>query len=559
MRRWLLAWPLAFLACCNGLAQNGEGQHPIRGDNPDPGGGRGSEECPDGSGPDAPTGGIDCDNEGLRGTCRVSGPKRGLAEAKRCMEHFNEILDSSEADMDLGALQRLEKALERTEVNETTSMFAGRVVALLFKPKEDFTGLHISASDSKVEAGTTLTNGELSVRLPPEALSGSDDTVLFCMVTWPRSAWNATREKLYQERLLSLSVRGKTVSGLRERVNITVNATALNETQRPKCVFLNFSTKAFSDSGCRTIWEPGQSHVTCSCDHLTYFGILLASTPPSPANEAVLSYLSLIGCSLSLVALVVTLLLFITKRQIREDVSTKVHANLAAALILLNAHFLSSQAAALSSERLCVYVALALHYSLLATFSWMALESFHLYLLLVRVFNIYIRRYMLKMASVGWSVPAAIVILVVAIRPDAYGRVALDATDPGGTQICFLMHGALKTASTLGVFSVVFAFNAVMFAVTVRRLIGHRYSEQLGQDQRGRAKRSVVTLLGVGTLLGVTWGLIFFSFGHLRTGGLYLFCILNSLQGFFIFLWFVMSLRKSRSSTASSKTPSAST
>lgn len=90
-------------------------------------------------------------------------------------------------------------------------------------------------------------------------------------------------------------------------------------------------------------------------------------------------------------------------RKLREDVSMKVHANLAVALILLNAHFLSSQAAALSSDGLCFYVALALHYSLLATFSWMALESFHLYLLLVRVFNIYIRRYMLKLGLAGWS------------------------------------------------------------------------------------------------------------------------------------------------------------
>lgn len=82
----------------------------------------------------------------------------------------------------------------------------------------------------------------------------------------------------------------------------------------------------------------------------------------------------------------------------------KIHINLAIALILLNIHFLPSQAiGALSSTSLCFYMALGIHYSLLASFSWMALEGFHIYLLIVRVFNIYIKRYLLKLAVVGWG------------------------------------------------------------------------------------------------------------------------------------------------------------
>lgn len=76
------------------------------------------------------------------------------------------------------------------------------------------------------------------------------------------------------------------------------------ETQEPRCVFVNFSTegekevmtffkyslissttiitivclfdlKVYSSDGCLVLWERGQSHVTCSCDHLTFFGVLL--------------------------------------------------------------------------------------------------------------------------------------------------------------------------------------------------------------------------------------------------------------------------------------------
>ncbi|XP_037102888.1 adhesion G-protein coupled receptor G5-like isoform X2 [Syngnathus acus] len=546
MKWWLLVWLLPLLARCDGDPQNSKDT--VRGDNPNPSDGRDEKEALE----------TYCDNEDIYQSCKVSGPKRGLADAECCMAQVNTILGGRKPNIDFEAIERLEQSLEQIEVKETTSISVGQLVALLLKPGRRRAALHISASDNHAVAGAAINNGRVNIRLPGDVLSSLSDTMLFCMVTWPRSIWNVTSEELYQNRLLGLSVRGKNISGLRERVNITVNMVTVNETQSPRCVFLNFSSKSFSSSGCLTIWEPGQSDVTCSCDHLTYFGILLVSAPLSDTDEAVLTYLSVIGCSLSLVALVITLLLFVVKGKLREDVSMKVHANLAVALILLNAHFLSSRAAALSSDSTCFYMALALHYSLLATFSWMALESFHLYLLLVRVFNIYIRRYMLKLGLAGWSLPAAIVTVAVFTEPGAYGRVALDSADPNSTQICYLRESALKMASTLGVFAVVFAFNLVMLLVTVQRLIGFPHRKRFGQGERGRAKQNISTLLGVSTLLGITWGLVFFSFGHLSTVGQYLFCILNSLQGFFIFLWFVLSWRKSGPSTASSKTPSSS-
>ncbi|KAG8001628.1 Adhesion G-protein coupled receptor G2 [Nibea albiflora] len=223
------------------------------------------------------------------------------------------------------------------------------------------------------------------------------------------------------------------------------------------------------------------------------------STELPEKDREIQTYITLVGCSLSLFALVITVLLFIT---------------------------ISQAVAALSSTGACLYMALGLHYSLLATFSWMALEGFHLYLLLVRVFNIYIRRYLLKLSVVGWGVPAVIVSLVVIIDRDAYGHVHLDSDN--------------STTST-----------------TIMRILEKAPSKKegpYGQSDCDRAKKDICTLLGVTVLLGITWGLVFFSFGYLTIPGLYLFCILNSLQGFFIFLWFVMSLRKKENS--SSKTSS---
>ncbi|XP_070690966.1 adhesion G-protein coupled receptor G2-like [Pempheris klunzingeri] len=474
------------------------------------------------------------------------------------MENVNSVLESGNRLDIIRAIKDLKQFLEETEVTETRSMCSNRLVAILHKPNGTSTDLRIYANENLAQSEEAVINSIVNVHLPRELDAGPDNTLVFCMVTLPES--NKTilggPDPLYEGRLVGMSVRGKNVSRLRERVNITMIFTsALNETHVPRCVFFDFSTKAYRSDGCLTLWEYGQINVTCSCDHLTYFGVLMVSASLQPIHQEILSYITLIGCSASLFALVITVLLFITNRKARADVSMKVHINLAIALILLNLHFLPSQmVAALSSGRLCIYIAVSIHYSLLATFSWIALEGFHLYLLLIKVFNIYIRRYLLKLSVVGWSIPAVIVSLVVIINKDAYGRVPLDITNPNSTKICYIRSDTVKMVTTVGVFTLVFIFNVIMLGVIVKRVVSLRQRKEFEVSDRDRAKRDIFTLLGVTTLLGITFGLVFFSFGYLTTPGLYFFCILNSLQGFFIFLWFVMSLRKTGNSTKAAKT-----
>lgn len=36
-----------------------------------------------------------------------------------------------------------------------------------------------------------------------------------------------------------------------------------------------FALPEYSRDGCLTLWERGQNHITCSCDHLTYFSVLM--------------------------------------------------------------------------------------------------------------------------------------------------------------------------------------------------------------------------------------------------------------------------------------------
>lgn len=85
--------------------------------------------------------------------------------------------------------------------------------------------------------------------------------------------------------------------------------------------------------------------------------------------------------------------------------SVFIHVQLSVSLFLLHISFLCSVwfSGQGDTESVCQALGLLLHWCLLATFTWTAIEGFNLYLLLVRVFNIYIKRYLLKLSLVGWG------------------------------------------------------------------------------------------------------------------------------------------------------------
>lgn len=90
--------------------------------------------------------------------------------------------------------------------------------------------------------------------------------------------------------------------------------------------------------------------------------------------------------------------------KLRRDYPSKILINLCAALLMLNLIFLvNSWLTSFNNHGLCITVAVFLHYFLLTAFTWMGLESVHMYLALIRVFNTYIPHYILKFCIAGWG------------------------------------------------------------------------------------------------------------------------------------------------------------
>ncbi|KAJ8417877.1 hypothetical protein AAFF_G00227200 [Aldrovandia affinis] len=440
-------------------------------------------------------------------------------------------------------IEEFEKVLENTIFEGSQcSITRGNLVAYLYKATGNFAGLNISGSDKQASSNHVMVNSSVHVHLPKSVLSPNDNrTIAFCMITAPKLYENLT---LLYGKFVGVSISQKKVLGLADRIKITFSlqkSSTLQGDTLPECHFYNFSTEVFHKDGCITEWQPNAEQVVCSCDHLTYFAVLLVNPEISETDLINLTYISLVGCSLSLFFLVVTVILYIGHRKRSIDVSLKVHINLVAALILLNVHFLpSQQVASLSISGPCVYLAIVLHYSLLATFTWTAIEGFHLYLLLVRVFNIYIKRYLVKLGLVGWGLPAVVVAIIAIVDSDIYQRVTLRPSNNSTitVKMCYLQNTTVQMFN-ISLCGLVWTFSLIMLAVTCKLMVSLRSESVPGG--KSQAWKGICSILGITCLLGITWGLVFFSFGQLPTPAIYLFCVLNSLQGFFIFLWICIS------------------
>ncbi|XP_067303904.1 adhesion G-protein coupled receptor G5-like [Pseudorasbora parva] len=303
--------------------------------------------------------------------------------------------------------------------------------------------------------------------------------------------------------------------------------------------------------GCNTT-QLRDDVVQCSCNHMTPFAVLLVEVNNIDEQQwKILSVISYVGCSLSAIFSAFSILMFIFNRKARAEVSSSIHVSLSGALFLLNISFMLSEwAATLQKNEVCVFIAVMIHYSLLSCFTWMAVEALHLYLLLIRVFNIYVKYYMIKLSLIGWGVPAVVVgsfLLIHITYPTRpfYGTKDVTFSNSNATNAaCWITEPVVLYGVNLSYFTVVFLFN-LMVLLTVSRQIFKLKQVDLKKQKKIPVK-DVGTVLGLMCLLGITWGLVFLSSGYINYPILYLFCIFNTMQGASIFLWMCLTARQGK-------------
>ncbi|EHB00664.1 Putative G-protein coupled receptor 97 [Heterocephalus glaber] len=235
-------------------------------------------------------------------------------------------------------------------------------------------------------------------------------------------------------------------------------------------------------------------------------------------------------------------------QRFKSEDAPKIHVSLSSSLFLLNLTFLVSVGSgSQGSSATCWARGAVFHYCLLCTFTWMSLEAFHLYLLSIRVFNTYFSHYFLKLSLAGWGLPALVVIGTGSAN--SYGLYAIrDQENRTSLELCWFQKESALYATVHGYFFITFLFGAVVLTLVAWKIF--TLTSATAGKERGQNWKAVLTVLGLSSLVGMTWGLAILTPLGLST--IYIFAFFNSLQGVFIFCWFTILYFPSWSSTSSS-------
>ena len=318
-----------------------------------------------------------------------------------------------------------------------------------------------------------------------------------------------------------------------------------------QCAYYNTKTGSWvsgEKSGCTssvvaTIF--GKETVTCSCNHMTSFAVLMSFDSDYDPVERIVTIILLAA---SLVCLVLTIIAYLPVKDMTRRRSVKTHLLLATSFILSTIVFYTMEHGVSTNHRdssgpsesstastPCIIIAFLVNYLWLCQMAWMVCEAVMLYLDLIIVFNVHIKRFMLKSNLICWGVP-----LLFPIIGMIWGQE--DFADP---TTCFARRKyGLVTFYAPVVICIL--FNILIF---IRIFVSLFWKCTCGKSEEDASKANTfkrrkqlkfaVTLT---TILGIAWILGFFLIvdGDSTIWMRWLFIVFNSTQGIFIFILYVV-------------------
>ncbi|CAH3150578.1 unnamed protein product, partial [Pocillopora meandrina] len=360
---------------------------------------------------------------------------------------------------------------------------------------------------------------------------------------------------------------------LTENVTLVFQNTKVNRKKRT-CVFWSFSEENFggwSSEGCQT--KMISDHYTeCVCNHLTHFAVLMDftnnaddgkdKTRSSDEHDKILTLLTRVGMASSLTGVALTIISYLqlTDRNlplchIRVSLTSCIGAG--HIIFFAGIDFTENQFCLVRSvyfgfcfflffgllfrqipfdgkiitllriiyflQAACVAVAALMQYFLMASFCWMLVEGIYIYLFVVKVYNITDKMY--RYHGFCWGLPA---IVVAVSLPIAAGNDGIETFV--NDENCWMSSSNNIIWIFVSFVGLIAIINMMILVRVIKELTTIQHVKGSQTEQIRLGVRACVVLV---PLLGVTWLVGFLVPLHIAFS--YIFVILNSNQGFFIF------------------------
>ncbi|XP_058809833.1 latrophilin Cirl-like isoform X3 [Phymastichus coffea] len=338
--------------------------------------------------------------------------------------------------------------------------------------------------------------------------------------------------RILNSKVISASLgRGKHVQ-LTEPVRLYFEHINRENVSNPRCVYWDYTTNNWSEEGCFTRYS-NNSHTVCECNHLTNFAVLMDvhDIRLELGHQLALQIITYIGCVISIICLILAILTFQLFRGLKSD-RTTIHKNLCMCLLIAELLFICGIGQT-SQRIICGIIAGLLQFFFLSAFAWMFLEGFQLYVMLIEVFEAEksrLRWYYLA----AYGIPLLVVTISSLADPFSYG------TD----RYCWLRADNYFIFSFVGPVILVILANLVFLSMAIYMMCRHaNASISMKSKENSRIANARAWLRGAIVLvflLGLTWtfGLLYLNQESVFMA--YIFTVLNSLQGLFIFVFHCM-------------------
>ncbi|KAM7406546.1 hypothetical protein PAMP_000920 [Pampus punctatissimus] len=258
---------------------------------------------------------------------------------------------------------------------------------------------------------------------------------------------------------------------------------------------------------------------------------------PRPVRHLLaLTSITSLGCAVSVISCVALIIFLCRKSRRSKEQSIPIHLGLAVSLAFLNLlFFFTGVLANMGGEYVCVWVGAGLHYALLSSFVWMGIEVFNTFWMVYMVFSPPVKPCVYNL--VGYVVPAVPVIILAAVG-GIYGmREVVPSDDVSNPYRMCWMTNTYKALLAHYVTNMMLLASLVFSGIVMLFLV---YRQIRTRDEWKQNRVAFLSIWGLSCLFGTTWGLTFLDFGPLSDFVLFLSCILNSFQGFFLMLRFYM-------------------
>ncbi|XP_062572831.1 adhesion G-protein coupled receptor D1-like [Saccostrea cucullata] len=308
-----------------------------------------------------------------------------------------------------------------------------------------------------------------------------------------------------------------------------------------ECVFwdfqLNNGTGGWSTRGCKLL-STDDIYLHCECNHLTNFAVLMRPYSRIQDKEEALNWISIIGCSISIFLSLLTAIIYIFFwKSITVNVNriiNKIIVLLCLSLSLAYTLFLIG-VDKIQNEIGCTVITALLHYLFLFIFFLMLALGCH-YFSTISLVKLSLSKATALQSHVNASSKVTfgvVTVIPLSITAVTFGIVYSSGKDYHSQTSCWLSFESGALYGFIGPVAGIILVNIIIVFSLILTLYSTISSEGKLKKRTLAGIKSICVLLPV---LGVTWLFGLLSINEDVVVFQYIFALLNSFQGLFIFI-----------------------